>query len=152
MAYKFFPHIPVADLERSRSFYQALGWRTAPGMEAGHSVILDLAENFGVTLVEREFMQQVVGADQELADPGRTVSGSYALVVDIPEEVDALVERAVAAGATAGELEDYGYTCYRKFADPDGHRWNIAWVDPLALAGDWDAVRAEYPDAQLPQG
>ncbi|MEX5236088.1 VOC family protein [Kocuria arenosa] len=134
MAYKFFPHIPVADLERSRSFYQALGWRTTPGMAAGRSMILDLGENFGVTLVERRFMQQAVGEDQELADPSRTVSGSFALLVDIPEEVDALVDRAVAAGATAWHREDDGCTSHRVFADPDGHRWNIVWADPLVMA------------------
>ena len=136
MAYKFFPHIPVADLERSRSFYQALGWRTAPGMAEGRSLILDLGEDFGVTLVERRFMQQAIGEDQELADPRRTVSGSFALLVDIPEEVDALVERAVAAGATAGQRKDDSYTSHRGFADPDGHRWNIVWADPIVTTRD----------------
>lgn len=136
MAYKLFPRIPVAHLERSRSFYQALGWRTAPGMGEGHSMILDLGEGFGVTLVERRFMQQAVGEEQGLSDSGSTVSGSFTLVVDIPEEVDALVDRAVAAGATAGTRVDDHYTSHRMFADPDGHRWTIVWADPLVLARD----------------
>ena len=60
MAYKFFPHIPVADLERSRSFYQALGWRTAPGMEAGHSIAETArAAGFGSTeTLRRTFAAQ----------------------------------------------------------------------------------------------
>lgn len=136
MAYKFFPRIPVADLERSRSFYQALGWRTALSLEEGRSLVLDLGEGFGVTLVERRFVLEAVGEEQELSDPGRTVSGSFALVVDIPEEVDALVDRAVAAGATAGIRADDGYTSQRMFADPDGHRWTIVWADPLVWIRD----------------
>jgi uncharacterized protein len=136
VAYKLFPRIPVTDLERSRSFYQALGWRTAPGLGERRSLILDLGEDFGVTLVERRFVQRSVGADQELADPGCPVSGSFALIVDIPEEVDALVDRAVAAGATAGDRADHGYTSDRMFTDPDGHRWNIVWVDPVLRARD----------------
>ena len=43
----------------------------------------------------------------------------------------ALVERAVAAGATAGQRKDDSYTSHRVFADPDGHRWNIVWADPI---------------------
>ncbi|MFI7743780.1 VOC family protein [Kocuria rhizosphaericola] len=136
VAYKFFPRIPVADLECSRSFYQALGWRTAPGLGERRSLILDLGENFGVTLVERRPAQQAAGAGQEPADPVRTVSSSFALIVDIPEEVDALVDRAVAAGATAGDRADRGYTIERMFTDPDGQRWNIVWVDPVLRARD----------------
>jgi uncharacterized protein len=152
MALMFYPHIPVADLERSRVFYTALGWDVGPGLEEGHSVLIQLAENFGVTLVEREYMQQVIGEDKELADPSRAVGAAYALVVDTPEEVDALVDRAVAAGAVAVRSEDAGFMRDRVFADPDGHRWSIAWVDPLMMARDWDALRAKYPEAELPQG
>ncbi|MGQ1838212.1 VOC family protein [Kocuria turfanensis] len=152
MAYQFYPHIPVADLARSWAFYEALGWSVARGLDEGHSVMLELGENFGVTLVERAYMQRVIGGDQELADPGRTVSGGYALVVDTPEEVDALAERAVAAGATTHRAEDAGYMRNRVFADPDGHRWNIAWVDPLVMERNWDAVKEKYPEAALPQG
>ncbi|ALU39077.1 hypothetical protein AS188_04155 [Kocuria flava] len=152
MAYTFIPHIPVADLERSRTFYEALGWRVRPGMEEGHSIVLDLGEDFGVTLVERSYMQQMVGEGQELADPTRSLCGSYALVVETPEEVDELADRAAALGAPEIRGEDAGYMRYRIFADPDGHRWDVAWVDPLAMDRDWEAVRAKYPDAAIPQG
>ncbi|MEX5296067.1 VOC family protein [Kocuria sp. CPCC 205268] len=131
MAYKLFPHLPVADLERSRSFYQALGWRTAPGTVEGHSLVLDLGEAFGVTLVERRGGRPAAARDQRLADPCGAVTGCCTLVVDIPEDVDVLADRAVAAGAAAEDRADDHHTSRRTFADPDGHRWTIVWLDPL---------------------
>jgi predicted lactoylglutathione lyase len=49
-------------------------------------------------------------------------------------EVDALMERALAAGARdADKAQDHGFMYGRAFLDPDGHHWELLWVDPAAV-------------------
>ena len=57
-----------------------------------------------------------------------------ALSVDSPDEIDVIVDRAVRAGGTEGDAQDYGFLRSRCFRDPDGHQWEILWVDPAAAS------------------
>jgi hypothetical protein len=61
---------------------------------------------------------------------------------DSRESVDASVERAVAAEGTADPApkQDYGVMYGRSVADPDGHIWEIMWMDPAAAEQGKDAV------------
>ena len=123
----------VADLSRSRAFYEALGWR---GQEVQETVFFQAG---GLALV-------LWGRDKLAADsgvPDRPADGSFdgiALAHNLrtPEEVDALVDAAERAGATVtrqpAETSYGGYAgC---FADPDGHVWEIAHNPGFALAED----------------
>ncbi|BDH55991.1 hypothetical protein MTP03_09300 [Tsukamurella sp. PLM1] len=58
-----------------------------------------------------------------------------ALSAESREEVDEVVNRAVAAGGKEGRSEDHGFMYGRAFDDPDGHTWEIMWMDPAAAAG-----------------
>jgi predicted lactoylglutathione lyase len=113
----------VSDLERSRRFYEALGWEAKvvtpsvafiqlAGQVLGLFGLEDLAEDqgrpgaalgFGAVTLARNF-------------------GSEA-------EVDAGFELALEAGATVLKRPEKvfwgGYSGY--FADPDGHVWEVAW-------------------------
>jgi predicted lactoylglutathione lyase len=52
------------------------------------------------------------------------------------EEVDALVDKAVAAGAVNyAEPQDHGFMYQRSFQDLDGHLWEIIWMDPATVQG-----------------
>jgi predicted lactoylglutathione lyase len=48
--------------------------------------------------------------------------------------VDALVDRAIGAGGTPGDTEDHVDMYGRSYHDPDGHSWQIFWMDPQAIA------------------
>ncbi|MDF2443329.1 MAG: uncharacterized protein JWR01_1532 [Subtercola sp.] len=55
------------------------------------------------------------------------------LGVDSRDEVDRFAERAVAAGgAELNEAQDFGFMYSRDIEDPDGHGWQIMWMDPVA--------------------
>lgn len=46
------------------------------------------------------------------------------------EAVDAILEKALANGAREPrEPQDLGFVYQRCFADPDGHQWEIGWMD-----------------------
>jgi predicted lactoylglutathione lyase len=61
------------------------------------------------------------------------------------ENVDSTLERAIAAGGSADPApkQDYGVMYGRSVADPDGHIWEIMWMDPAAAAEGASAIEAQ---------
>ncbi|UQX01811.1 VOC family protein [Streptomyces sp. RerS4] len=125
----------VADLGRSRAFYEALGWR---GQEVEETVFFQ-AGGLGVVLWGREKLALDCGLDGAGTGTG-TGFGGVVLAHNLrsPDEVDALLAAARQAGATvtkpAGATSYGGYAgC---FADPDGHLWEIAHNPGFLLAED----------------
>jgi uncharacterized protein len=112
----------VADLERARRFYEALGWTS--GADPGDDVVFFQAGEMVVALWDRARL----AGDSCVADsPGW---GGVTLAVNFGsrEEVDAVTEQARQAGARIGRepAETFwgGYSSV--FVDPDGHPWEVA--------------------------
>ena len=56
------------------------------------------------------------------------------LSCDSREYVDDMVRKAVAAGGTTyKEPEDHGFMYGHGYQDPDGHIWELMWMDPSAI-------------------
>jgi len=112
----------VTDLERSRRFYEALGWGT--GAEPGDDVAFFQAGEMVVALWDRARLAE----DSCVEDGGGWGGTTLALNFGSPAEVDATIEEARAAGATIGRepAETFwgGYSAV--FLDPDGHPWEVA--------------------------
>jgi catechol 2,3-dioxygenase-like lactoylglutathione lyase family enzyme len=112
----------VADLERARRFYEALGWKT--GANPGDDVVFFQAGEMIVALWDRARLAE----DSTVEDtPGW---GGVTLAVNLASraEVGAVTEEARAAGAQIGRepAETFwgGYSAV--FIDPDGHPWEVA--------------------------
>jgi catechol 2,3-dioxygenase-like lactoylglutathione lyase family enzyme len=112
----------VADLDRAREFYAALGWRSDTPPEQG--VAFFPSGGMVVALWGRTELAE----DSGVEDPGGWGGVALAHNVRSPQEVDAVVEEARAAGATIarepGETFWGGYSGV--FVDPDGHPWEVA--------------------------
>jgi catechol 2,3-dioxygenase-like lactoylglutathione lyase family enzyme len=112
----------VADLERARAFYAALGWRSDTAPELG--VVFFRSGGMVVALWGRDEL----AADSGVEDAGGWGGVTLAHNVRSPDEVDAVIEEARAAGATipreGGETFWGGYSGV--FVDPDGHPWEVA--------------------------
>ncbi len=123
----------VADVARSRRFYEAMGWR---GQQVQETVFFQ-AGGQAVVLWSRAALADDAG----LADEGATFGGvALAHNVRSTAEVDEVIADAAAAGATVTQPPRPtfygGYAgCFR---DPDGHVWEIAWNPgfPLDERGD----------------
>ena len=126
----------VADLERARRFYEALGWRTNAG--PGDDVVFFQAGCMVVALWSRERLAE----DSGVEDSGGWGGITLAYNTRTPDEVDAVIEQARAAGAAItrepGEAFWGGYTGI--FRDPDGHPWEVAHNPRWEIADD-GAVR-----------
>ncbi len=112
----------VADLERARRFYAALGWKT--GADPGDDVVFFQAGEMVVALWDRARL----AADSCVEDTPGWGGVTLAVNFDSREEVDAVTEQARAAGAKIGRepAETFwgGYSAV--FVDPDGHPWEVA--------------------------
>jgi predicted lactoylglutathione lyase len=122
----------VADVDRSRTFYRALGWETAVDMEA--FAVFRTAGSL-LALYPIEELSRDMGDETAAASHRRT---SLAINVGSPEEVDQAIAQALAAGAALlappRPAVWGGYTGY--FADPDGHAWEVAHNPGWPLGDD----------------
>ncbi len=112
----------VRDLERSRSFYEALGWHTRAA--PGDDVVFFAAGGMILALWDRARLAE----DSGVADSGGWGGVTLAHNVRSPAEVDSVAEQARSAGAKIvrepGETFWGGYSA--GLLDPDGHPWEIA--------------------------
>lgn len=127
MPKEIFVNIPVEDLERSKAFYSALGFKVQPRFTNEKSACFFITENMFVMVITDEFFKTF--SKKKIADPD-TIESITALSVATKEEVDTFAEKAFAAGATtANDPYDYGYMYGKCFYDPDGHMWEVFYMD-----------------------
>jgi catechol 2,3-dioxygenase-like lactoylglutathione lyase family enzyme len=123
--------IGVADLERSRAFYEALGWRSDSKPEEGVVFFQSGSMVFGL------WSRTELAKDSEVADSGGWGGVTLAYNVGSPAAVDAFLAKARDAGARiareGGETFWGGYNGV--FIDPDGHPWEVAH-NPFWTLGD----------------
>jgi uncharacterized protein len=123
----------VADLDRSRAFYERLGWRRS--MPQAEGVVFFQTGGMVVALFPRADLARSAG----LAPEGQGFGGiMLAHNTRSREAVDAVLAEAVAAGATLlqpGQVAAWGGYC-GYFADPDGHPWEVAWNPDFPIAED----------------
>ena len=112
----------VADLERSRRFYEALGWRSDSKPEDG--VVFFQSGGMVLALWGRDELAK----DSGVQDSGGWGGVTLAYNVRSPADVDVYIERARVAGAAipraGAETFWGGYSGV--FVDPDGHPWEVA--------------------------
>lgn len=121
-------NLPVADVERSRKFFTDLGYAFSEKFCDARTLALVLGTNQFAMMAQREFFDSLHPA--ETADAFKVKECVLCLSVDSREAVDALVDRAIAAGGTAGDTEDEEFMYGRSYNDLDGHSWQIFWMAP----------------------
>ena len=125
-----FVNLPVADIERSRKFFADLGYTFNEKFSGGSALTLMLGEKQFAMLLQRDSFDSL--HQVETADASKVKECVVCLSADSRDEVDALVDRAIAAGGTVGDTEDHGFMYGRSYNDPDGHSWQIFWMEPAA--------------------
>ena len=112
----------VTDLQRARTFYEALGWKT--GAAPADDVVFFQAGCMVVALWGRDQLAE----DSCVEDSEGWGGVTLAYNARSPEEVDAVLAEAQRAGATiprAGAPTFWGgYSGV--FIDPEGHPWEVA--------------------------
>lgn len=124
--------MPVSNVERSKEFFGKLGFSFDPtltGESAAHLIIDEW--HFSVMLMETSVFKSFT--TKEIVDAHKAMETSTIIVVSNKEEVGAMLEKAVAAGAKAGKVDDeYEWMYSQDFQDLDWHSWQVTWMDMSA--------------------
>jgi predicted lactoylglutathione lyase len=133
-ARKLFVNIPVNDLQRSITFFEALGFAfNTQFTDATATCMLVGTDAYFMLLTKEKFASF---SRKPSGDSRAQTNAMFALTVDSREEVDALHAKALAAGASqAAEPQDHGFMYLQSFYDLDGHHWELFWMDPAAING-----------------
>lgn len=131
MSRMIFVNLPVADLERSKAFYSAIGFRNEPKFTNDAAAMMVLSDTISVMLLTHPFYATFTA--KPIADPSATSQMLLCISCESADEVDRITEAAKASGGkTDLALQRYekGGPMYgRDFEDPDGHQWEPMWMD-----------------------
>ena len=128
---KLFVNLAVKDLDRAVAFFTELGFSFDPQFTDETATCMLVGDDAFVMLLVADRFRDFT--KKELADSTRQTEAIVAVSADSREEVDELAEKALAAGASpANDPYELGFMYGRSFNDPDGHLWEVFWMDPNA--------------------
>ncbi len=129
---KIFVNLAVRDLQRSVAFFTRLGFRFNPQFTDESTTCMIVSEEaYVMLLVDKRFKDFT---RRQLCDTSVATEALFALSCDSRAEVDEMVHTAIAAGgAHAMEAMDHGFMYAWSFYDPDGHHWEVMWMDPTTV-------------------
>jgi predicted lactoylglutathione lyase len=132
MPRNLYVNLPVKDLARSVDFFEALEFSFNPKFTDENAACLIINERTGVMLLAENFFAGFT--HKPIADARASTETLLALSLDSRADVEAFMTRALAAGATPTiESKDYGFMYQHGFADPDGHQWEVFWMDEAQM-------------------
>jgi len=134
MAKMIFINLPVGDLARATAFYQAVGATRNPQFSDDTASCMVFSDTIHAMLLTHEKFRQFT--PKKISDAKTTSEVLICMSADSREAVDDVVGKAKAAGGTAdpSPKQDYGFMYGRSFEDPDGHIWEVMWMDVEAAS------------------
>ena len=134
MPQMIFVNLPVTDLEKSKAFYEAVGAANNPAFTDDTAACMVVEEgSIHVMLLTHE--KWATFTSKAIPDARTTAQVLLCVSADSREAVDGQVDKAVKAGGKADPTptQDFGFMYGRSFEDPDGHIWEVMWMDPTAI-------------------
>jgi predicted lactoylglutathione lyase len=126
---KIFVNLAVRDLERSMGFFRALGFEFNMQFTDDKAACMIVNSEAFVMLLSEPFFRTFTRL--QICDTSRQTEGLFAISCGSRAEVDEMVNKAVAAGGRhAMDSMDHGFMYGWSFYDPDGHHWEVLWMDP----------------------
>ena len=142
MSKLIFVNLPVADLPRATAFYEAIGAKKNEQFCDGTASCMVLSETIHVMLLTHDKFRQFT--PKAIADAKTTSEVLICLSAESREAVDETLSKAAAGGKLdPSPKQDHGFMYGRSFEDPDGHIWEVMWMDVAAMT----AAMAACPEA-----
>lgn len=125
MTTKMFVNLPVKDLGKSVKFFTALGFKFNPQFTDENATCMIVSEESFVMLLVEKFFKTFT--PKPVSDARKSTEVLICLSCNSRQEVDEMVSKAVAAGATTpNKAQDHGFMYQHGFEDLDGHLWELA--------------------------
>lgn len=134
MTRQIFVNLPVANLDRARAFYAALGFEQNDQFSDATSACMVWSDSINVMLLTHKKWR---GFTRRPIPPADSSEVLLAISVGTAQAVDDFATAAAAQGGIAdiNPAQDHGWMRSRAVADPDGHVWEAVWMDMAAMAG-----------------
>ncbi|GLU91171.1 VOC family protein [Agromyces sp. NBRC 114283] len=140
-ATSIFVNLPTTDLERSKAFYEALGFSINPLFTDENAACVVLGENVYFMVLTRDYLATFT--DKQIIDPKTHAQALIALSRESRDDVDQVLARGLAAGGTEPrEAQDYGFMYSRDLEDPDGNVLEFLFMEQAAAEQGPDAYLA----------
>ncbi|MEE1655941.1 VOC family protein [Microvirga sp. CF3062] len=129
MSKLIFINLPVSDLPKSIAFYEALGAVKNEQFTDHTAACMVFSETIHVMLLTHDKFRQFT--PKKIANARETTEVLICMSAESRSDVDGTLANAEAAGGIIdpGPKQDYGFMYGRSFEDPDGHIWEVMWMD-----------------------
>jgi uncharacterized protein len=129
---KIFVNLPVKDLTKSVDFFTQLGFEFDPQFTDENATCMIISDEAFVMLLVEDFFKTFT--KKEVADATTHTEAILALSTESREQVDEVVNKALAAGGQpSNDPMDQGFMYAWSFQDLDGHLWEVLYMDPSAV-------------------
>lgn len=147
MSKMIFVNLPVTDLARSIAFYEAVGAVKNPKFSDDTAACLVFSDTIHAMLLTHA--KWATFTDRAIPDAHASAQVLLCVSEDSRAEVDAVLDRVGRSGGLVDAFapQDYGFMYSRAYADPDGHIWEVMWMDPAAAAQGPEAFMADAPQS-----
>jgi predicted lactoylglutathione lyase len=146
-ATSIFVNLPTSDLDRSKAFYEALGFSINPLFTDENAACVVLSENIYFMVLTSSYLGTFT--DKQIVDPKTHAQALIALSRDSRDEVDVVLAKGLAAGGSEPrDAQDYGFMYSRDLEDPDGNILEFLYMDPSAAEQGPEAYLAEQGAVQ----
>lgn len=127
-----FINLPVTDLPRAVAFYEVVGATKNPQFSDDTAACMVFSDTIHAMLLTHEKYKQFTS--KTIIDAKTSSEVLICVSADSRDEVDGIVKKAVGAGGTADPTptQDFGFMYGRSYEDPDGHIWEVMWMDMAA--------------------
>lgn len=124
-------NLPVKDVNTSVAFFTSIGFELNPHQPVTPVMASLMIGDKKIILMLFEEKMFAGFTQQPLTDTQKSTEVLFSIDAQSREEVDELAKKAAAAGgnvfAKPAESQGWMYGC--AFSDPDGHRWNVLYMD-----------------------
>lgn len=129
-----FVNLAVRDLSRSVEFFTKLGFTFNPQFTDESATCMIVSDTAFVMLLVHDRFKDFT--KKQIVDSTTHTEVLVALSAESREAVDAMVHMALASGGSpANDVQDHGFMYGWSFQDPDGHIWEVVWMDPAHNQG-----------------
>ncbi|MCB2376528.1 VOC family protein [Hymenobacter sp. BT635] len=141
MATQIFVNLPVRDLNASIAFFTQVGFQFNQQFTDENATCMVISDTIYVMLLVQPFFQTFT--TKQIVDATTSTEVILCLSADSRAAVDALVDKALAAGGQqAKPIQEQDFMYARNFQDPDGHLWEVMYMDPAAMQPEPQSAEA----------
>lgn len=131
---QIYVNLPVKDIQKTKEFWTKIGFPINEQITDEKAVCVMLNNNIQVMFLTEEYFETF---SERPVPKGDTTQVLVAIGLDSREEVDKVVNAAVANGAHQHEEpQDHGWMYQNSFWDINGHGWNVIFADPSQIPAE----------------